>query len=456
MNLKDTQVTLVGLGRSSLAAARLLQREGARPFITESGNGPRINRWLDQATEHHIPCEIGGHTSEAFAGTDLVLLSPGVPLTAPCLNRPRNAGTPILGELEFACRFCTSRVLAVTGTNGKSTVTTLLESMVRKSGRTVALAGNNDTPLSQVILEATPPEYVVLEVSSYQLETVDQFHPAVSAVLNLTEDHLGRHGSMEGYAATKARIFSRQGAGDAVVLNADDPWTAAMRPPAEVECFHFSLQAKGKGTLFADDQHLYFEDTKIAPLTLNPLPGRHNLANVLAGLAVMKAAGFPWEGPLEGLRTFQGVEHRIEHVLNLDGADYYNDSKSTNEDSLRVALESFDRPILLIAGGRGKGGDYKTLVPLVRQHVKALIMIGEDTPKLEAAFATCVPAFRADSMMDALRRARENAEPGDVVLLSPGCASFDMYDNFEERGHDFKTCARRLAGEKRSEKERNL
>lgn len=456
MKLKDMQVTLVGLGRSSLAAARLLQREGARPFITESGDSPRIKRWLDQATDHHIPCEIGGHTSEAFAGTDLMLLSPGVPLTAACLDGPRDAGTPILGELEFACRFCTSRILAVTGTNGKTTVTTLLENMVRKSGQTVALAGNNDTPLSQVILEETPPEYVVLEVSSYQLETIDQFHPAVSAVLNLTEDHLGRHGSMEGYAATKARIFSRQGAGDAVVLNADDPWTVVMRPPAEVACFHFSLQAKGERTLFADERHLYFEDTKIASLTLNPLPGRHNLANVLAALAVMKAAGFPWEGPLEGLRTFQGVEHRIEHVLNLDGADYYNDSKSTNEDSLRVALESFDRPIVLIAGGRGKGGDYRTLIPLVQRQVKTLVMIGEDTPLLEAAFGTCVPALRADSMMDALRRARENAEPGDVVLLSPGCASFDMYDNFEERGRDFKACVQRLAGEKRSEKERNL
>lgn len=456
MNVKDMEVALVGLGRSSLAAARLLQREGARPFISESADNPRITRWLDLATEHHIPCEIGGHSAGVFSKADLVLLSPGVPPGAPCLQASRDQGTPILGELEFAFRFCTARILAVTGTNGKTTVTSLLEAMVRQSGNTVALAGNNDTPLSQVILEEVQPEYVVLEVSSYQLETIEQFHPAVSAVINITEDHLGRHGSMEGYATAKARIFMRQEAGDAVVLNADDPMTAAMVSPPGVERFFFSLRDRGSKTLYADDRNIYFEDTEIAPLKMNPLPGRHNLANILAALAVMKAAGFPWDGPMEGLRSFRGVEHRIEHVLNLDGVDYYNDSKSTNEDSLRVALESFSRPVVLIAGGRGKGGDYKALAPLVRQHVKFMVTVGEDAPALKVAFGDIIASVHAHSMMDAVKQACEHAVTGDVVLLSPACASFDMYDNFEERGRDFKNCVRRLAEGMRNEKERNL
>lgn len=445
MQLENVRATLVGLGRSSVAAARLLRQKGARPFITEAEDTPRLNRWLDQATEFGIPCEIGGHSYDAFDDAALIIVSPGVPLAAPCLREPRQKGIPVVGELEFASRFCTSRILAVTGTNGKTTATTLLENMVKCSGCTVALAGNNDTPLSQVLLEATQPEYVVLEVSSYQLETTDEFHPCVAAVLNLTVDHLSRHGSMEGYADTKARIFLRQRAGDFAVLNADDPIVAAMTPPPGVEQFRFSLERHGARTLFADSASIYYEDGIIAPLWDNPLPGRHNLANVLAALAVMKAAGFGWEGPLEGLRMFRGVEHRIEPVTTVAGVEYYNDSKSTNMDSLRVALDSFTRPVILIAGGRGKGGDYAELNGCVQDHVKHLVLIGEDALRMESAFGSLVTSTRASSMMDAVKQARAHAEEGDVVLLSPACASFDMYDNFEARGHDFKECVRLLA-----------
>ncbi len=444
MDLNNIQVTLIGLGRSSLAAARLLQQQGAHPFITESDDNARLHDWMEQAARFNIPCELGGHSAEAFEKASLIIVSPGVPIGAACLKGPRDAGVPILGELEFAYRFCTSRVLAVTGTNGKTTVTTLVEQMVKSSGRTVALAGNNDTPLSQVILEGAQPEYVVLEVSSYQLETTDRFHPSVSAVLNLSPDHLSRHGTLEGYAAAKARIFMRQGEGDAAVLNADDPWTAAMGVPEGVERFLFSLEQRGAKTLYADTNAIYYEDTAVASVADNPLPGSHNLANVLAALAVMKASGFSWEGPLEGMRGFRGVEHRIEPVLHLDGIDYYNDSKSTNIDSLRVALESFSRPVILIAGGRGKGADYTPLKFLIRERVKHLVLIGEDAPKMETAFKGSVPMSRADSMMCAVELARDQGKAGDVVLLSPACASFDMYDNFEARGRDYKACVQSL------------
>lgn len=444
MKLENMRVTLVGLGRSSVAAARLLRQKGARPFISEADDTPKLEKWLDQATVFGIPCEIGGHSPDIFDQAQLVIVSPGVPLTAPCLDQPRAKGIPIVGELEFAARFCTARILALTGTNGKTTATSLLENMVKCSGHTVALAGNNDTPLSQVMLEETQPDYVVLEVSSYQLETTSEFHPAVAGVLNLTVDHLARHGSMQGYADTKARIFMRQQPGDAAVLNADDPLVVAMTTPAGVERFFFSLEKGGEKTLHVDGDHICYGQEPIAGVEDNPLPGRHNLANVLACLAVMRAAGFPWEGPLQGLRSFKGVEHRIEFVTKLQDVEYYNDSKSTNMDSLRVALESFSRPIVLIAGGRGKGGDYTELSALVKKHVKHLVLIGEDAAKMEVAFGKLAPATRAASMMEAATIAQRLAQAGDVVLLSPACASFDMYDNFETRGHDFKECVRRL------------
>ncbi len=453
LNLKDTAVTLVGLGRSSLAAARLLQQKGAQPFISESIDNVALHVWREQARRFDIPYEIGGHSLEPFTTAGLILVSPGVPTDASCLRQARAAQIPILGELEFACRLCTSRVLAVTGTNGKTTVTSLLEKMVETTGHTVALAGNNDTPLSQVVLEGKDPEYVVLEVSSYQLETTDLFHPAVSAILNVSTDHLGRHGTMERYAATKARIFMRQGPGDAAVLNKDDPWTKAMKLPAGVKRLEFSLETPGPETLYADDAQIYYEDAAVMSIADIPLPGRHNLANVLAALAVIKAAGFNWEGPVEGLRRFRGVEHRIEPVLCLDGVDYYNDSKSTNLDSLRVALTSFTRPVVLIAGGRGKGGEYSDLRELVQQHVKHLVLLGEDAPKMESAFTGIVPLTRADTMMHAVEQAYNHSIAGDIVLLSPACASFDMYLNFEERGKDFKTCVCRLATQPISENE---
>ena len=259
---------------------------------------------------------------------------------------------------------------------------------------------------------------------------------------------------MEGYAEAKARIFLRQGPGDAAVLNADDPWTAAMKLPAGVERLEFSLKRPGGKTLYADAENIYFEYTIIASIKDNPLPGRHNLANVLSALAVMKAAGFAWEGPIAGLRAFRGVEHRIEPVMCIDGVDYYNDSKSTNMDSLRVALESFSRPVVLIAGGRGKGGDYAVLRPLIQEHVKHLVLIGEDAPKMASAFGEIVPITHADSMMTAAEEARRHGTPGDVVLLSPACASFDMYDNFEVRGRDFKACVRCLAAAHTPQKNR--
>jgi UDP-N-acetylmuramoylalanine--D-glutamate ligase len=250
---------------------------------------------------------------------------------------------------------------------------------------------------------------------------------------------------MQGYAAAKNRLFENQRAGDTAVLNASDPYMRAMTLPPSVQRLLFDANGPLRDGLWCDGDAIRDGEGFLAGAEDNPLPGRHNLENVLSALAMMRAGNFPWDGVINGLRGFRGVEHRIEWTQEIDGVTYYNDSKSTNIDSLRVALESFEQPIVLIAGGRGKGGGYESLAPLVTRHVHQLITLGEDAPKFEEAFAELVPTRRAHSMAEAVSEARELARPGEVVLLSPGCASFDMYNNFEERGRDFKACVHRLA-----------
>lgn len=445
MDLRDKAVTVVGMGRSALAAARLLRHCGAHPFVTDAGTAEALAEHARALDALGVPYEMGGHSASAFERADLLVMSPGVPAGIAPVRAAEARGVPVWAEIELAARYSTSRILAVTGTNGKTTTTELLRAMIAACGHRVSLAGNNDTAFCDTVLLEPQPDYVVLEVSSYQLETTRTLRPWIAAVLNLTPDHLGRHGDMQGYAAAKARLLQCQTAGDVAVLNADDPWVSAMQPPAGVHTLRFSLTGPLDVGVWIDGNTIRQGAEMLATLGDIALPGRHNLENVLATLAMMRAAGFAWAPVLEGLRGFRGVEHRIEHVTRFAGIDVYNDSKSTNVDSLRVALDSFERPIILIAGGVGKGSDYGVLADRVREHVKHLITIGDDAPKLEAAYGPLVSTERAPSMEEAVRRAYAAATEGDVVLLSPGCASFDWYRNFEERGRDFKQWARALA-----------
>ncbi|MBI2432125.1 MAG: UDP-N-acetylmuramoyl-L-alanine--D-glutamate ligase [Candidatus Hydrogenedentes bacterium] len=441
ITLKSKRVTVIGMGRSAMGAVRLLLREGARPFVSDHQDTPALLDYRGDLEHLGVPYEVGGHTARALDEADVLVLSPGVPADAPPFAAVRARGVPVLGELELAARFCHARILAVTGTNGKTTTTELLYALLRACGHTVALAGNNATPLSAAVLESPAPEFMVLEVSSYQLETSDTFRPWIGAVLNVTSDHLARHGTMTQYAAIKNKLFARQGAGDAAVLNADDPLTAAMRVPSGVRRRLFSIERTVEEGLWTDGAVICDGTTVVARREDTPLRGCHNLSNVLAALAMARAGGFEWERCLEGLRGFRGVEHRIEYVAEADGVAFYNDSKSTNVDSLRVALESFTQPLVLIAGGRGKAGsDYASLLPLLRAHVRYVVALGEEAPLLLAAWNNDVPMETASAMPNAVELAMRAAEPGDVVLLSPGCASFDLYNNFEERGTHFKEC----------------
>jgi UDP-N-acetylmuramoylalanine--D-glutamate ligase len=441
IDVSGKKVTVVGLGRTSLALVRLLRQRGAHPFVTERGEGPVVAVCADELRRLGVPFEIGGHTPAAFDNTDLIIPSPGVPPTIAPIRERQEQGVPVVGEMEFAFGYCRSRLIAVTGTNGKTTVTELLRALIAACGRSVTLAGNNDTPFSAAVLEDPAPEFIVLEVSSYQLETAQRFHPWIGIVLNVTPDHLARHGDMAGYAAVKARLFANMGEGDVAIVNKDDPYVDAMPVPRPATRWPFSLSST-QARVWLHGDTIYCDGEIIASVRDNPLPGRHNLENVLAALSAMQAGGFPLDPTLEGLRAFRGVEHRIEHCGQADGVDFYNDSKATNIDSLKVALESFERPVVLIAGGQGKGSDYRVLRELVQARVKRLVTLGEDAPVLEAAFGDIVAAQRADSMADAVARAADAADPGDVVLLSPACASFDMYSNFEERGRDFKNVVR--------------
>jgi len=440
MDVQGKKVTVVGLGDTAVAVVRLLLREGAYPFVSEVGRGEGVAGRCQQLDELGVPYECGGHGASAFEGAAVVIPSPGVSPSIEPIQRARAAGSAVVGEMEFAFSFCRSRILAVTGTNGKTTTTELLRALLESCGRGVVLAGNNANPFSAAVLTEPAPEFIVLEVSSYQLETSRVFRPWVGVVLNVTPDHFGRHRDLETYARVKARMFANQQRGDIAVVNHDDPRVRTMAAGSEATVWPFSLNTRLDTGLWLNGSAICLGDTHVAGVADTRLPGRHNLENVLAALSAIRAGGFDWQKALAGLRSFAGVEHRIEHVGTAGGVAFYNDSKSTNLDSLKVALESFDARVVLIAGGQGKQSDYRVLRDLVQRRVKRLILMGEDAPKIEEAFGDLVAAERAGAMDDAVRRAVAAAAPGDAVVLSPACASFDMYDNFEHRGRVFKGC----------------
>lgn len=438
------RVVIAGLGRTATALAALLKREGADVFVSEFGPAARVAESIAALERIGVPYETDGHSEARFRACDIVTPSPGVsPAIAP-ITQAIESGARLMGEMECAWPFLACPILAVTGTNGKTTTTELLAAMLRGAGYRVILAGNNAVPLSQAVLDGGAPDYAVVEVSSYQLETAQTFRPLAAAVLNVTPDHLARHGTLEGYAAAKARIFANQTEADTAVINGDDPLVLAMASDARARVIPFSTRHTLDNGLWYDGASFRFGDAVVADSRDFGLRGRHNLQNALAALALASAATTNWSGLAAGMRSFPGVEHRIEFVAEIGGVRYYNDSKSTNTDSLAVALDSFSEPVILIAGGQGKGAGYSMLRDRVAARVKRLVSIGEDAPLLEETFGPVTPTERAVSMSDAVNRAAAHGAPGDAVVLSPACASFDMYRNFEERGRDFKACVARL------------
>src|SRR3989449_487629 len=409
-SLAGRRVTVVGLARSGVAAARLLRTAGAQVTGTDLKPLEALGRVAAELQALGVRLVTGPHARGAFDRTDLVVVSPGVPFHGDQLGPARARGMPIIGELELGWRALEAETIAITGTNGKTTTTALTGALLAEQPRPVLVAGNIGTPLAAHALGFPPDGLVVCEVSSFQLETTEAFQPRVAAVLNITPDHLDRHGSLAAYVDAKARIFANQTPADCTIVNADDEAAEAICPVAEI-C----------------------------------LRGAHNVENVLAAAACALWAGLAPEAIRRAIGRFRAVAHRIEFVRDRRGAQYYNDSKGTNVASTLKALESFSERILLIAGGKGKGQDFEPLATAARGRVGHVFLIGEDAPRLAAAFKEAsVPLTRCPSLEAAVDAARRLAVPGDVVLLSPACASFDMFENFEHRGDVFKKLVERL------------
>lgn len=441
--LAERTVAVVGLARSGVAACRLLRRLGAVVLASDAKPRSALVREALALEADGVRISAGGHPPDAFTGAELVVVSPGVPTDLPMLRALKDRGVPLIGELELAWRVMEAQVIAITGTNGKTTTTALTGALLREQSRPVLVAGNIGTPLSAHALDFPPDGIVVAEVSSFQLETIELFRPRVAAVLNLSPDHLDRHGSFEEYVRVKLRIFENQTEADCAVLNADDPPTARLAARSRASVVFFSRTGPLDHGVFCRDgwivAKLNGHVEPICPVSEVFLRGAHNLENVLAATACALWTGIAPEPLRRAIGLFRAVEHRIEWVRDLGGVAYYNDSKGTNVASTIKALESFGEPVILIAGGRGKGQDFGPLGAAARGRVRRAILIGEDREKIRRALGEAIPSAFADSMDDAVRQARQWALPGEVVLLSPACASFDMFENFEHRGTVFKS-----------------
>jgi UDP-N-acetylmuramoylalanine--D-glutamate ligase len=440
--LAGRRVTVVGLARSGVAACRLLRACGARVTATDAKPASALGEVARALAAEGVRLHVGGHPPEAFADAELCVTSPGVPAEHPALADCRRRGVPVIGEVELAYRAMTADVLAVTGTNGKTTTTALLGALAAESGRPVLVGGNIGRPLAAEALAVPPDGLVVAEVSSFQLETTETFRPRVAALLNVTPDHLDRHASVAAYAEAKARLFANQRGEDWAVVNADDPGAAALASRARGRLLWFSrTRPVDEGSHVAGGWvtlRLGGRDTPVCPVGEITLRGDHNLENVLAATVAAAWAGVAPERLRAAIRAFRAVSHRLEWVRELGGVAFYNDSKGTNVDATLKALAAFREPIVLIAGGRDKGQDFAPLAAAAAGRVKAAVVIGEGRATVGPALARVTAVHEADSMGGAVKRARELAAAGDVVLLSPACASFDMFRDYEHRGDVFR------------------
>jgi UDP-N-acetylmuramoylalanine--D-glutamate ligase len=441
--LVGRRVAVVGLARSGVAAARLLHASGAHVSASDAKPLPGLTEEARGLRQLGVRLVADDATGAGVTGADLVVVSPGVSLESPQLAPARRAGVPVIGEIELAWRALESDTIAITGTNGKTTTTALTGALLAEQHRAVLVAGNIGTPLAGHALTFPADGIVVCEVSSFQLETTETFQPRVAVVLNVTPDHLDRHRTFEAYLDAKARIFANQTASDCAVLNDDDAPTRGLAGRTRADVLWISRRRALDHGVFVRDgwiaAKLNGHVEVICPLSDIFLRGQHNVENVLAATACALWTGLAPEAIRRGIVRFRGVPHRIELVRDLHGVHYYNDSKGTNVASTIKALESFSEPIVLIAGGVGKGQDFAPLAAAARGRVSQAVVLGQDGPKIAAAFeAADIPVRFAVSIEAALHAARDAAAPGDVVLLSPACASFDMFDDFEHRGDVFR------------------
>jgi len=446
-DFKDKRVLVVGLGKSGVASALFLKAHGARVTVSDTKSGDELRNEIPDLLDHGITVETGEHGERTFREQDLIVVSPGVPVDAPLLEQARSLGGVVIGEIELAAQFLRGPLVAITGSNGKTTTTTLTGEILTAGGLPTLVGGNIGTPAISLAERATQETAIVLEVSSFQLETIQTFRPKIALVLNVTPDHLDRHRTFEAYVDAKARMFENQSIEDFAVLNADDATCVAMAARTRAQVFWFSRQKEISRGAWVRDGNIFFRDRtqqrEVMLVSEIPLKGAHNLENVLAAVCAGALMGCPPEKIRQAVRDFKAVEHRLEFVATIRGVDYYNDSKATNVDATIKALESFPANIHLILGGKDKGSDYTLLNDLLRQRVKRVYAIGAAAEKIESQIKG-VEIVHAETLENALRKANALAEAGDVVLLAPACASFDQFKNYEHRGQAFKEIVREL------------
>jgi len=449
MELNGKRVLVVGLGKSGVASALFLKTHGARVTVSDTKSGDELRNEIPVLLDHGITVETGGHGDRTFRGQDLIVVSPGVPVDAPPLVQARALGESVIGEVELAAQFLPGPIVAITGSNGKTTTTTLAGEIMTAGGLPTLVGGNIGTPAISLAERANQETVIVLEISSFQLETIQTFRPKIAVVLNVTPDHLDRHRTFEVYADAKARIFENQQGSDFAVLNADDPTCVAMAARTRAQVFWFSRLKEVQQGAWVRDGNILFRDgtgqREILQISEIPLKGAHNLENVLAAVCAGVLMGCAPDKIREAVRDFKAVEHRLEFVATIRGVDYYNDSKATNVDATIKALESFPANIHLILGGKDKGSDYTVLNDLLRQRVKRVYTIGSAAAKIESQIKADV--VHAETLENAIRKANAVAQPGDVVLLAPACASFDQFKSYEHRGRMFKDIVRGMAGD---------
>ncbi|MGA2421121.1 MAG: UDP-N-acetylmuramoyl-L-alanine--D-glutamate ligase [Candidatus Acidiferrum sp.] len=448
VELKGQRLLAVGLARTGVATALFCAARGAQVTATDARPENELRETVNKLRAAGVRCELGAHADDLFLGQDLIVPSPGVPADMPQLLAARKAGVTIWSEIELAFRFLSGKLIGITGSNGKTTTTSLVEHLLRNAGYPTILAGNIGTPLISAVEASNDDSVTVAELSSFQLELTETFRPNIAVFLNLTPDHLDRHHTMDAYGAAKARIFANQTERDMAVLSADDAATTPYAP-GRPQVYWFSRRQRVAQGAFVKDGQIVVrsdgEEQAILRVAEIPLAGAHNLENVLAAVATAKLAGAD-AGKIAGaVKTFAGVEHRLEFVAEIGGVRYYNDSKATNVDATQKALEAFPGRVIVILGGKDKDSDYKTLRKNLSARAILALLIGSAAEKIAGHIAGSVKVERAGTLQHALEFAEHEARSGDIVLLAPACASFDQFENYEHRGRVFKELVHKLA-----------
>jgi UDP-N-acetylmuramoylalanine--D-glutamate ligase len=459
MELKGKKTLVVGLGKSGLAAALFLRHRGAQVTVSDMRSAEALAKDIPALLDEGIMVETGGHGLLTFRRQDLIVVSPGVPMNTPELVQAKSFGREVIGELELAARFLKGRILAITGSNGKTTTTVLVGEILKEAGIPTLVGGNIGVPVIELIDDSTDESWSVLEVSSFQLESTVEFHPSISVILNITPDHLDRYGNFESYALAKERIFAAQDEHDCVVLNADNARAAGAASRSAARVYWFSTRQPVEQGAWVENDSVVYRPAKDAPVETVmpvegiPLKGEHNVENVLAAVCAARQAGAPAEAIRRTIENFKAVEHRLEYVATVNGVQFYNDSKATNVDATAKAIAAFPSGIHLILGGKDKGAPYTGLEPLLRERVRAVYTIGSAAAKIESQLHGIVPIHSCQTLDKAVSEAASAARPGDVVLLAPACSSFDQFESYEHRGRVFKELVSEQRGWKAWQKE---